>query len=148
MAKAPAKRTRKAPAFRLNDIMAEASWAEADAALAAVLQEFATLESAARAATRVLKRAGAEARVDALDSAVLMVRQHLQQAARRRGLRLFGQVGDVVAFDAARHELARPAKQSSKQVKIVVSGVMRGERADAKVLAKARVSPVRARRGS
>jgi len=121
-ARGGAKRVAVARDARLANALADASWAEADEALAEALIEFAEL-----------KRALTE-EYDALD----MASQALARAARRRGLVLFGDVGATVAFDAAAHEL-NGSSAAPARVRIVREGVMRGR----EMLNRAVVAPVR-----
>jgi len=106
----------------LVNALADASWAEADEALAEALIEFAEL-----------KRALSEDH-DALG----MASQALTRAARRRGLALFGDVGAIVAFDPAAHEL-KGSSVAAARVRIIREGVMRGR----DVLISAVVAPAR-----
>ena len=127
----PARGGAKAPAVarqvvaheaRLANALANASWAEADEALAEALVEFAELKRALREEPETLA----------------MAAQALARAARRRGLRLFGDVGANVAFDANAHEL-NPSSEAAGSVRIVREGVMRGR----EVLIRAIVAPAR-----
>lgn len=106
---------------RLADALADASWAEADEALAEALIEFAELK-------RVLKE-----EPDALG----MASQALARAARRRGLAVFGDVGASVPFDATLHEFH--GSLDAARVRIVREGAMRGR----DVLIRAVVAPAR-----
>ena len=107
---------------RLADALANASWAEADEALAEALVEFAELK-------RVLKHE---------PETLAMAAQALARAARRRGLGLFGDIGANVAFDANAHEL-NPSSDVAGRVRILREGVMRGR----EVLIRAIVAPAR-----
>lgn len=122
----PARGGAKGLAFarqaRLVNALADASWAEADQALAEALVEFADLK-------RALNQG---------PDALAMASQALGRAARRRGLVLFGDVGAVVAFNAAAHELNRSSEPASR-VRILREGVMRGT----DVLIRALVAPAR-----
>ena len=132
--KAKAKRTKKKtarpqrPERALSEALAEAAWAEADAALALALVEFDHAEAAKKAETR--------------EEALALAQQALANAARRRGLQRFGAVGRQEPYDAARHELTAPRAKPPKNVRIVTPGVARGEA----VLVKARASPLAQRR--
>jgi len=117
-----AKRVAVARDAPLANALADASWAEADEALAEALIEFAEL-----------KRALTE-EYDALD----MASQALARAARRRGLVLFGDVGAAVAFDATIHEF-NGSSDAPAHVRVVREGVMRGR----DVLTRAIVTPAR-----
>ena len=110
---------REAP---LADALANASWADADEALAEALVEFAELK-------RVL---------GAAPDALAMAAQALARAARRRGLALVGDGGAIVAFDAIAHECNR-SSDAAPRVRIVREGVMRGR----EVLIRALVAPAR-----
>ncbi|WP_395645027.1 hypothetical protein [Terricaulis sp.] len=131
MKRAAASKGAAAPrlADPLAQALGEAAWAEADQALAAALSELADLESALRAG---------DAR--SAEDALLMGLQALNQVARKRGIARFGDVGEAVAFDGARHELAGGG--ASKNVKITRPGLERG----GVVLVKARVAAARASR--
>ena len=107
---------------RLANALAHASWAEADEALAEALVEFAGLKRALKQEPETLA----------------MAAQALARAARRRGLRLFGDVGADVAFDASAHEL-NPSAEAAGRMRIVREGVMRGR----EVLIRAIVAPAR-----
>lgn len=111
----------------LASTLAEASWAQADRALAQVLADFSELEAAQHPAKRKLMLA--------------LVAQSLQRAARWRAMTRLGGVGAVEAFDPGRHEFAGRAPRSPKDVRILVPGVARG----GVVLIKARVASARAR---
>jgi hypothetical protein len=102
-----------APDARLASALADASWAEADEALAEALVEFTELR-------RVLSGERGKKTSEALD----MTAQALARAARRRGLSVFGEVGSDIAFDARLHELSGSA--AAARVRIVREGVMRG----------------------
>ena len=107
---------------RLADALANATWAEADEALAEALVEFAELKRA----------------LNEEPDALAMAAQALARAARRRGLALFGDVGAKVVFDATAHELNR-SSDAAARVRIVREGVKRGR----DVLIRAVVAPVR-----
>ncbi|MBS0385245.1 MAG: hypothetical protein JSS00_07840 [Proteobacteria bacterium] len=115
-----------APDARLANALADASWAEADEALAEALAEFAELK-------RALDDECGERVSEALD----MAAQALSRAARRRGLRMFGDVGASSALDARLHDLG--GSPSAARVRVVREGVMRGR----EVLIRALVAPVR-----
>lgn len=110
------------PNARLTDALAEASWAEADEALAEALIELAALQRAS-----AKKGAGADA--------LVLLAQALSRAARRRGLTLFGGVGAVLEFEPTSHLLE--GAPSAERVKIVREGVMSGNT----VLVRALVAP-------
>jgi hypothetical protein len=93
----------------LANALADASWAEADEALAEALIEFAELKRALHKEPETLG----------------MASQALARAARRRGLVLFGDVGATVAFDPAVHELNGSSVVGAR-VRITREGVMRG----------------------
>lgn len=112
----------------LANALGEAAWAEADLALAVALAEFDDAESAL---------AVGDAR--RVEDAVVMGLQSLNRVARKRGVMRFGEVGEAVAFNAARHELDG-AGPPPKQVIVTRAGL---ERAGV-VLVKARVAPARA----
>ena len=123
--KRSATRKRAAQGVSLADALAEAAWAEADAALAQALIELDHIETAA----------GAEARRDALD----LLAQSLSRAARKRGLTRVGALGGLEDYDPQRHELSPPVAKAPKKVRIQARGVARGDL----VLARPRVGPVR-----
>ncbi|MEZ5996684.1 MAG: hypothetical protein R3C25_13130 [Hyphomonadaceae bacterium] len=120
----PAKGAKKRPGPALNDALAEAAWAEADAAFAAALAEFDALSGAKGAA-----------RAAAMD----IMAQKLSQAARRRGLSRIGVVGAEEAFDPTRHDLDAGVSKLPEKVRIEARGVARGDN----ILVKPRVAPVR-----
>lgn len=91
----------------LTQQLAEASWIDADQALAEALALFDELEDAP-ADPELLQVLG----------------QALTRAARRRGLQRLGAVGEELAYSAAQHELL--AGRSAKTVVIVARGVAQG----------------------
>lgn len=120
------KTARRSPA--LATALAEAAWAEADAALAEALVEFDALQ---QAATRAAKAEASD-----------LLGQALARAGRRRGFARIGKVGAVEAFDERRHAPAEAMQRRPKTVRILAPGVARGQ----EVLAKARVGGARAKR--
>lgn len=104
----------------LTSALAQASWIEADAALAEALVDLDDLEQAAPAR-----------RAELLD----LIRQALSRAARKRGLTRFGAVGASETFDPERHDLTSAGARAPKSVEVVARGVARA----GEVLAKARV---------
>ncbi len=116
--KKPARGLAVAHQARLADALADASWAEADEALAEALVEFSELKRA------LLKDVRGKEPDEASD-ALAMAAQALARAARRRGLSLFGDIGAIVAFDATSHELNR-SPDAVGAVRIVREGVKRG----------------------
>jgi len=125
----PAPRKKPAPRA-LADALGEAAWSEADKALAEAIVEAQILKGAKGAK-------GAEAR--ALAEALL--EQALSRAARKRGLTRVGEAGAREAYNANRHELARPMTRAPKQVRIIATGIARA----GTILVKARVVAVRSR---
>lgn len=125
--KKPARKRAPRP-DKLTASLADAAWAEADAALAEALAELEILETAT----------GRVARADAL----ALLGQALSRAARKRGLSRFGKVGAREAYDPRRHALAGSAARPPKAVRIVAQGISRG----GEVLVKARAAGVRATR--
>src|SRR5262249_49403252 len=123
--------------------LADASWAESDRALARAWRDLAALDDALASATRLVERRRDETapllatRVTRAAAHALALKQSLDQAARLRGMSLFGKSGETVTFDRARHEWEKPSQSSSG--KIVRPGVERrvGDRYD--VLAPALV---------
>jgi molecular chaperone GrpE (heat shock protein) len=105
----------------LTDALADASWAEADRALAEALADFEELASA-----RNPKR-----RRELFE----MLGQSLNRAARKRGLSRMGAVGEQAEYDPEIHELVSARGRKAGAVEIVARGAMRG----GEVLAKARV---------
>ena len=124
----PKKRVASTAARGLTEALAEASWREADRALAQAIADFDELEAASNAA----KRAAAAA----------LLGQSLARAARRRGLARFGPIGAVEPYDARRHELVRKPVRPPSAVRIVAQGIARA----GLVLVKARATPARAAR--
>jgi hypothetical protein len=104
--------------------LAQAAWAEADAALAAALAD---LDEAAGA------------RGAAREEAMAMLTQSLARAARKRGLSRIGALGAAEPFDPARHDLTCAVAKLPETVRIEARGVARGE----VLLVKPRVGPVR-----
>lgn len=131
--KSPAKETRKksaarkraAPAVSLSGALAEAAWAEADAALAQALVE----------ADEAYTAKDEAARMAALELLMLA----LARAARKRGMTRIGELGERVAYDPQRHELNDAGKRAPKNVRIAARGVSRAS----KVMAKPRVTRAR-----
>lgn len=116
------KRAARSRVAALSTPLAEAAWAEADAALAEALIELDRMQNA---------------RGSARADATLMLAQALARIARKRGLTRIGSIGARAAFDPERHE--REGAGAGQPVRVVARGVARG----AKVLAKARVAVVR-----
>jgi hypothetical protein len=126
----PAKRAprKTKPAARsLVDALGEAAWSEADRALGEAIVEAQILSGAKNAEAR--------------DVALALLEQALSRAARKRGLTRIGEPGAREAYNAKRHELARPMARAPKQVRIVASGIGRA----GTILVKARVVAVRSR---
>ena len=130
------RRSLARPADALADALAEASWAEADRALAEAIVEFAQLERAL-GACEVSGAAKSRAK-----AALAQTRQALGRASRRRGLARLGEPGAMVAFVPSQHEFVRPSSSAPSHVEIVMEGVTRG----AQVLIPAIVKPARATR--
>ncbi len=120
----PSKRP-PARSATLRAALAEASWAEADVALALALAELAALERTRGVAQRAVGLA--------------LLSQALRRAARKRGLTRFGVVGEVTAYDPARHELTAAGQRPPASVRITAPGMARG----ARVMVKARALPAR-----
>ncbi|MBL8530646.1 MAG: hypothetical protein JNK94_02835 [Hyphomonadaceae bacterium] len=112
------------------EALAQAAWAEADAALARALADADVL-------TRLVKKSG-----PAVEGALAMLRQSLGQAARKRGLTRLEEAGARAAFDPNRHVLIKISSKQPKDVRIVIPGVVRGET----ILVKAEATPVSPRR--
>lgn len=123
--KKSAARKRAAQGVSLTDALAEAAWAEADAALAQALADFDEVETSERKG----------ARRDALER----LGQALSRAARKRGLARTGSLEAEVAFDAEAHDLNATVAKTPKTVRIQARGVTRGD----EMLAKPRVAPVK-----
>jgi hypothetical protein len=119
-----AARQRAAQDVSLTSALAEASWSEADAALARALADLDEAETAADEAAR----ADAWARLT----------QSLARAGRKRGLTRIGELRAHVAFNDREHELNATVAKTPKTVLIQARGVARG----ADVLEKPRVAPV------
>jgi len=125
--KAPKKsaaRKRAAQDVSLSGALAEAAWAEADAALAQALVDLDEAQAAADDAGR--------------EEALALLAQSLSRAARKRGLKRTGALGAVEPYDPLRHELSAPVAKAPKTVRIETQGVARGDR----TLARPRVGPV------
>ncbi len=134
----------QAPAFDLTTVLAQASWRDADEALAKALRDFSALEKAAQAASRKAPAAQAQHVEDALWA----VSQSLRAAGRRRNLHRFGDVGAIERFDPKRHALLKPGKRAPVEVRITSPGVMRGAGDDSEIVLMALVAPVRARKAA
>ncbi|MEQ1618170.1 MAG: hypothetical protein ABL883_07480 [Terricaulis sp.] len=120
-------RRRRPQIAGLANTLAEASWTQADRALAEAIANFSELDAAQTPAKR--------------KALMALVAQSLQRAARRRGLERIGAEGEIAAFDAGRHELSSKGPRAPKEVRILVPGVARG----GVVLVKARVATTRPR---
>jgi hypothetical protein len=118
-----AARKRAAQGVSLVGALAEATWTEADAALAQALVEFDEAEGATSKADR--------------EDAMARLAQSLTRAARKRGLTRIGELGETEDYDAARHELNAPVAKTPKSVRIQARGVARGD----EILEKPRVTP-------
>jgi hypothetical protein len=115
-----ARPKRASASAALGRTLAQAAWAEADAALAEALAEFDAW------------------RLGEADAAEL-VGQALRRAGRRRGLALFGRPGEIEPYDAKRHALAKAARRAPARVRLVSAGVARGQ----DVVVKARATPLK-----
>lgn len=103
--------------------LAQASWAEADRALAQAWADFAELAGSVRRGPDMFA----------------LVEQSLSRAARQRGLMRVGAAGEIAPYDPLVHELVVPRKRAPPVIEVVAPGVSRAD----KVLLKARVKPVR-----
>jgi hypothetical protein len=110
--------------------LAEAAWAEADAALAQALADLDEMTSATSEAAR--------------EDMLAMLAQSLSRAARKRGLTRVGTVGDRESYDPKRHDLVDSGAKMPKTVRIRARGVARG----ADVLVKPRAGPLGRRKRS
>lgn len=120
-------KTSRAAASKVSDLssaLAQAAWAEADAALATALADL-DEATGARGAAR--------------EEAMAMLAQSLARAARKRGLARIGALGAAETFHPERHELTRAVAKPPKIVRIEARGVARGD----DVLVKPRAGPVR-----
>lgn len=124
----PAARKRAASQLKLSAALAEAAWAEADAALAEALTEFDLLASAT---DRTARR-----------QAMALLGQALARAARKRGLVRIGKAGAREPYDVKRHAPEAALGPRVKTVRVIAPGVARGR----DVLVKARVAGLRAAR--
>jgi hypothetical protein len=129
-AKKGAARQRAAQGVSLTDALAEAAWAEADAALAQALADFDEAETAENKSAR--------------KDALARLGQALSRAARKRGLSRIGELEDVAEFDADAHDLNAAVAKTPKSVLIQARGVARG----GEVLIKPRVAPVERKKRS
>lgn len=123
-----AARKRAAQGVSLVGALAEATWTEADAALAQALVELDEADGAASKGDR--------------EDAMARLAQSLTRAARKRGLTRIGELGETEDYDAARHELNAPVAKTPKSVRIQARGVARGE----EILEKPRVTPLERKR--
>ncbi|MES1158922.1 MAG: hypothetical protein ABUL42_03405 [Terricaulis silvestris] len=148
---APAHRVRKpkkSPGpvpFNLSHVLAEAAWSEADHALARALADLEALEAAVHVAAKRLKRAKAEAQARAVEDSLLVLRQSLMQAARKRGLAALGDVGAIEPYDPSRHELVKASSKPPVWVKVLARGWRRGLGPEATILVRSRAAPTRIR---
>lgn len=150
-AHAPAKRQKPAkaaaaagaPAVAAETLTAHA-WAEADQALAeALIAEF-RMTAAITALRSKLRRGGSASLIEvgeAVDAEALALAQCLRRAARVRGFVLFGDPGDIIAYDRERHRLAHGDRATGDRVRVMAPGVALGRA----VIAQAEVRPVRPR---
>lgn len=120
-------RTRRPQMAGLANTLAEASWTQADRALAQALADFSELGSCQTPAKR--------------KALIALIDQSLRRAARQRGLSRIGAEGDIAAFDAERHEFSGKGPRAPKEVRILIPGVARS----GMVLVKARVATARLR---
>lgn len=120
---------RRAPRVSLADALAQASWRDADAALAEAL---ALCDEAVSGAID-------EAQADLLD----LLSQSLARAGRKRGFTRLGILGAKDVFDPKRHDFTNPPKRAPNTVRIVARGVARA----GETLVKTRVGPVRRTKG-
>lgn len=132
--------------FDLVDMLGAAGWQEADLTLAASLRDLGLLEHAFRALAAKIRGGDLEPAARGVEDALLLVRQSLSYAGRKRGLQRFGQVGAVEPFDPQRHELVAGRARAPAQVRIKMQGVARGAGPHADILVKAEVSAVRPRK--
>jgi hypothetical protein len=119
-----AARKRAARGVSIDSALAEASWIEADAALAQSLADLDEAETATDEAAR--------------KDALARLAQSLSRAGRKRGLTRVGELGARVRFDRDVHDLNAAVAKSPKTVCIQARGVARGD----EVLEKPRVAPV------
>lgn len=127
---------------RLSRALGEATWAEADHALALALRDCDGALAAVNAIRRARTAATRAARMEAAESAVQLARQSIAAAARLRRLSLTGAVGQKLAFDPAMHALDREGGASD--VRILAPGVVREGR-PAQVILRAEARAVRRR---
>ena len=120
-------RAKGAPEPSLNDKLAEAAWAQADAALAEALADLDEVEGAPNDAAR--------------GEALAMLAQSLQRAARKRGLTRIGAIGAREPFDPDRHDLI--GAKTPKTVTIRARGVARGK----EILVRPRAGPSQRKAG-
>lgn len=120
-------RKRRPQMAGLANTLAEASWTQADRALAQALADFQELGAVQSPAKR--------------RTLMALIAQSLRRAARQRGLSLIGAEGEVAAFDAEWHEFSGKGPRAAKEVRILIPGVARG----GIVLVKARVAAARPR---
>jgi hypothetical protein len=125
--KKSAARKRAAQGVSLSASLAQASWIDADLALAEALADL----------DEAMASKGA-----ARDEALTMLAQSLNRAARKRGLTRVGDLGAKAAFDPDRHDLTARVAKTPKSVRIGARGVARG----GEILVKPRVAPERKRR--
>ncbi len=144
--KAPARAMPKAqtpaPAFDLNAALAQASWKEADEALAKALRDFTALEKVSQTLGRKLRGDPLSTHAQQVEDALWAVSQSLRHAGRRRNLQRFGEVGGIEAFDESRHALAKTGKSAPVRVRVIAQGVMRGLGLEAEIVLKALVTPL------
>lgn len=138
-----------APTPVAPDFIDLSAWAQADQYLATALLEAHRLCSRIDKAERKIAKASrpiikhfAEIEGDAL-----LIRQSVIEAGRLRGLKLFGDPGEICAFDPLRHELTRAPEKNSKKtaakVRIKTPGVFNTVNNDDRILIRARVTAVK-----
>ncbi len=146
----PARAVRGAPAevgkFDLADLLGAAGWVEADLTLATSLRDFGVLEHAFRALAAKARGGELAPATRSVEDALLMARQSLSYAGRKRGLQRFGQVGAVEPFDPRLHVLVSTRARAPSMVRIKLQGVARGSGPHADILVKAEVTAVRPRK--
>ncbi len=118
------KSARAAPGISLASALAEAAWAEADAALAQALADLDELANAPTEAARA--------------EVMVLLTQSLSRAARKRGLSRIGALGGRESYRPNRHDLIDSSAKKPRMVRIQARGVARG----AEILVKPRVGPV------
>lgn len=133
-----------------SKVLTEATWAQADGALARALADAALLDEAVARLMRAARKAPAVLpAAETVEAEALAMRQAVDAAAAARGISLFSAPGDIAAFDAARHEPNTGHRLAEGEaVRVVSPGVTRGEGAAAHIVLRAGVRRISGRQAA